>query len=82
MMRLRGLSRAEAEALLVDHLNAIHPDTDPNCCAHCGKPETPGSTLLPIGGPRHTWLHSHCWEPWRAQRRAKAEEDLALGTAP
>jgi hypothetical protein len=82
--RVRGLPRPEAERaafdiILVEFLNRTHPATDPNRCASCGKSATPDTILLPIGvGARHAWLHSGCWEPWRAQRRAKAEEDLAL----
>jgi hypothetical protein len=85
---VRGLSCSEAgrfayEAALIDWLNAIHPDTLSDRCAHCGKRETRGATLLPFGvGIRHTWLHSDCWTPRIEQRRAKAEENLApLGIA-
>jgi hypothetical protein len=83
IMQLRGLPPPEAERaafdiVLVDFLNATHPDTDPNRCAHCGRPETPDATLLPFGwGERHAWLHPGCLNPWRAQRRSKAEDDLA-----
>jgi hypothetical protein len=83
VMQIRGPSRREAEIvafenILVEFLNATHPDTDPNRCARCGGPETPDVTLLPIGvGHRHAWLHRGCWEAWRAQRRVKAEGDLA-----
>ena len=83
VQRVRNLLEAEAERaafdmVLVEFLNATHPDTDPNCCAWCGKSETPDTTLLPIGvGVRHTWLHRNCRAPWRIQRRAKAEDDLA-----
>jgi hypothetical protein len=59
-------------------LNKTHPNTSPDACAECGKPETPDETLLPFGlGARHAWLHSNCWGPWRAQRRVRAEDDLA-----
>ena len=83
VMQIRSLPRREAEReafniVLVEFLNATHPDTDPNRCARCGGPETPDVTLLPIGvGERHAWLHRDCWEAWRAQRRIKAEDDLA-----
>ena len=30
-------------------LDATHPNTDPNRCAHCGGPETPDAVLQPIG---------------------------------
>jgi hypothetical protein len=87
VMTIRGLPRPDAEReafdiVLVEFLNATHPDTDPNLCARCG-PETSDATLLPIGwGERHAWLHSGCLDPWRAQRRLRAEEELArLGVA-
>jgi hypothetical protein len=78
VMQSRGLSRAEAEraafeTVLINRLNAIHPDTDPSRCAHCARPETPDATLLPVGwGERHAWLHDACWAPWRERRRAEA----------
>jgi hypothetical protein len=82
VQRVRNLPQAEAEyaafdIVLVEFLNATHPDTDPSRCARCGQPETPGGVLLPIGvGERHAWLHNECWEPWRADRRTKAIAEL------
>jgi hypothetical protein len=88
VMTIRGLPRPEAEReaiqhILIEYLNATHPDTDPTRCGHCDDPETSDATLQPIGwGDRHAWLHSGCLDPWRAQRRLKAEDDLArLGVA-
>jgi hypothetical protein len=84
VMEVRGLSRREAEIaafenILVERINATYPNTDPTRCAHCGGPETPDATLLPFGwGERHAWLHSDCWEPWRARRRG----DLARLARP
>jgi hypothetical protein len=69
VQRVRNLPQTEAERaafdiVLVEFLNATHPDTDPNRCAWCGKSETSDTTLLPIGvGVRHTWLHRNCWAP-------------------
>jgi hypothetical protein len=83
VMTVRGLPRDAAEKVafentVIEFLNAAHPDTDPNRCAHCGGAETSDNTLLPIGARNtHAWLHSGCWAPWRVQRRAKAEDDLA-----
>jgi hypothetical protein len=83
VMRLRNLPRLEAEraafeAALIDRLNATHPDTPSDRCAHCGGPETPDAVLKPIGwGERHAWLHSDCWTTWRARRRAEAIAALA-----
>jgi hypothetical protein len=81
VMRLRPRLEAERVAfdnLLTERLNSTHPDTDPNRCAHCGRPETPSAVLLPIGaGVRHAWLHERCWESWRERRRAEAIVELA-----
>jgi hypothetical protein len=33
--------------------------------------------LLAIGVGPHAWLHSDCWAPWRARRRAEAIDQLA-----
>jgi hypothetical protein len=84
IMRKRGLPQLEAERaaydiVLIERLNATHPDTDPSRCAHCGQTETQSNILPPIGvGDRHTWLHSGCWAPWRDRRRAEAVEQLAV----
>jgi hypothetical protein len=82
VMHMRGLPRPEAERVayeivLVEFLNATHPNIDPNCCAHCRCPETPDATMLPIGVGPHVWLHSSCWAPWREGRRKAAIETLA-----
>lgn len=42
-------SRIAFENLVTERLNATHPNTDPNRCAHCGGPETSAATLKPIG---------------------------------
>jgi hypothetical protein len=82
-MRVRGLpppeaDRAAFQMVLVEFLNAAHPNTPSDRCAWCGRPETPDATLLPIGWcARHTWLHSGCWAPWREARRKAAIETLA-----
>ncbi len=83
VMRIRGLSRAEAEraafeTVLITRLNATHPNTDPSRCAHCARPETPDAALLPVGwGIRHARLHSDCRTLWRERRRAEAIAALA-----
>jgi hypothetical protein len=43
--------RAACEIVVVEFLNAAHPNTDPNLCAWCGRPETQSNILLPIGVP-------------------------------
>jgi hypothetical protein len=83
ILRVRSISRAEAAEVafantVTAFLNAAHPKTDPNRCAHCARPETPGATLLPIGwGERHTWLHDDCWAAWREARRNAVIAELA-----
>jgi hypothetical protein len=82
VMQIHGLSRPAAERAafenaVVDHMNATHPGTLSDRCAHCSKFETPGRVLLPIGTGPHAWLHNDCWEAWRADRRAKAIAALA-----
>ena len=82
-MQIRGFSPVECERaafdnIIVEHLNATHPDTLSDRCAHCGKRETPDAILLPIGvSERHAWLHDSCWEAWRGRRRAAAVTELA-----
>ena len=63
IMHVRGLSRSEAErfayeAALIDWLNATHPDTLSDRCAHCGKREKPDAILLPIG----VGVRGACWQ--------------------
>jgi hypothetical protein len=83
VLRVREISRTEAETVgfentVIEFLDATHLDTDPNCCAHCSRPETPDNVLRPIGvGGRHTWLHGDCVALWREQRRAEAIAALA-----
>jgi hypothetical protein len=82
VMTVRGLRSDAAEKVafentVTEFLNATHPDTDPNRCAHCRRAETPGEVLLPIGVGPHSWLHSSCWAPWRERRKAEAINQLA-----
>jgi hypothetical protein len=83
IVRVRGLPPAEARkeayrGLVVEYLNATHPNTDPIRCAHCGKPEISDATLLPFGwDERHAWLHRACADPWRARRCEVAVAELA-----
>jgi hypothetical protein len=83
VLRVRNIPRSEAEKVafantVTAYLDAGHPNTDPNFCAHCGKREELGAVLKPIGwGARHTWLHDGCWEAWRTARRSAAIEKMA-----
>jgi hypothetical protein len=64
--------------VLVEFVDATHSDTDPNRCAHCGKPDLPLTPILPFGvGDRHLWLQRNCWEQWRERRWAEAIAALA-----
>jgi hypothetical protein len=83
VMRLRNLPRAEAEKaayenVVIEFLNATHPNTLTDRCVWCGKLEEPGAALQPIGwGARHVWLHSDCWASWREHRCVEAIAGLA-----
>ena len=83
VQRVRNLPQAEAERaaydiVLVEFLNATHPDTDPSRCACCGRAETPrDSPAANRRGCRHAWLHPNCWAPWRERRRREAIAALA-----
>ena len=88
VMRIRGLSRPEAERaayeiLLVEFLNAPIPTPIRAAALIAARVETPDATLQPIGwGARHTWLHPDCWAPWRERRRAEAIAALAEAGVP
>jgi hypothetical protein len=87
VIQIRGLPRREAERaafdiVLVELLNATHPDTDPNRCACCGRLEAPDAGLLPHGTGPHAWLHSECSETWRADRRARVIAALTAEGVP
>ena len=47
-------------------------------CAWCGEPETNTAAVVPFGTEpgSHAWVHSECWRPWQAARRAEAVEAL------
>jgi hypothetical protein len=71
--------RAAFDIVLVEFLNATHPDTDPNRCAWCGLAEAGLGDLRPYGTDARglAWLHpERCWKPWRDKRRADAAEAL------
>ena len=73
-----GARKVAYENTLTAFLDATHPSTDQNRCAHCGGPETPDAVLKPIGwGVRHAWLHDDCWAAWREARRNAAIAELA-----
>jgi hypothetical protein len=83
ILRVRNIPRVEAEGVafantVIAFLDATHPDTPSGRCAWCGKPETPGAALLPIGwGDRHAWPHGCCWAAWRVRRWTEAIAALA-----
>ncbi len=70
VMRVCNLPRLEAECaafdiVLVEHLNATHPDTDPLRCAWCRRRETRSNILLLAIG----------WTPAAAQWRGGHDGD-------
>ncbi|MBQ0820241.1 hypothetical protein KBI52_08460 [Microvirga sp. HBU67558] len=79
-----GLPRVEAEHLALEETITqwlrLNPDpaSDPRCgCVHCGLPEQPGNSLLPVlalGG--QAWVHDWCWAPWMAALRDEARDAL------
>jgi hypothetical protein len=57
-----------------------HPaPSPPECCAWCGRPESPSAVVLPFGTEpgTHAWLHADCWPAWHEARRADAIVALA-----
>ena len=79
-----GLPRASAKArafqcCVVEWLNRNSVRSPPGRCVGCGGSEDAIDKLLPYGteptGP--AWLHSHCWEAWHANRRARAVATLS-----
>jgi hypothetical protein len=76
----REMAVVEAfQRVLTGWLNSHLQATSPIRCAHCGRPEDAlyAGVLLPFGVGPHAWVHSRCWEAWRAARRRKAIETLA-----
>ena len=80
-----GLSRAEAEARAFECCVAEWLNRNPVCSSpsrglECGGKENAWDKLLPYGAEPtgHAWLHSGCWETWRANRKAKAGAALSL----
>jgi hypothetical protein len=76
----REMAVVEAfQHVLTDWLNGHLQASSPIRCAHRGRPEDASyaGVLLPFGIGPHAWVHSCCWEAWRAGRLAKAIEALA-----
>jgi hypothetical protein len=79
-----GLPRREAEArafefCIVEWLNRNPARSLPGRCLGCGGSEHDHDKLLPFGTEPtgHAWLHSRCWPPWHAARKAEAIAALA-----
>jgi hypothetical protein len=83
VVKRRGLPRPDAEReafrhVMIEYSSETHRDSNPLRCAFCGRPQALGAPLLPSGwGARHTWLHSACWDAWRARRQAEVVTELA-----
>ena len=80
-----GLPRAEAKARAFECCAAEWLNRNPVCSPpgrylSCGGSEDPIDKLLPYGTEPsgHAWLHSHCWEAWHANRKAKGVAVLSL----
>jgi hypothetical protein len=79
-----GLSRTEAEAqafacCVVEWLDRNFQHSPPGRCLGCGERDHSHDPLLPYGveSVGHVWLHSRCWSPWYADRKAQAIAALA-----
>jgi hypothetical protein len=74
-----GLLRVEAEVqafecCIVEWLNQHPAPSAPGRCAWCGRPESPGAVVVPLGTEpgTHAWLHAGCWPAWYQRRREGA----------
>jgi hypothetical protein len=85
-----GLVRAKAEfqafdCCVVEWLNQHPAPSAPGRCAWCGRPESPGAVVVPLGTEpgTHAWLHAGCWPAWYQRRREEAVLALrGMGIAP
>lgn len=70
-------ARRIAWACCVTRWRDLHPvASEPEHCAHCGRPDEPGN-IVPFGAGPHAWLHSGCWPAWDRERQEKARRALA-----
>jgi hypothetical protein len=74
-----GLPRVSAETrafayCVAEWLNRNPVRSLPGRCLGCGGNERARDKLLPFGTEQagHAWLHSRCWEEWRAKRKSEA----------
>jgi hypothetical protein len=79
-----GLPRPQAEAhafacCVAEWLNHHPVDSGPGRCVGCGGTDRAYDPLLPYGIEHtgHAWLHTLCWSPWYADRKAQAIAALA-----
>jgi hypothetical protein len=79
-----GLLRASAEARAFACCVAVWLNRNPvrllpGRCLGCGAGDHAHDKLLPFGTEQtgHTWLHSRCWEAWRASRKSEAVAALS-----
>ena len=79
-----GLTRADAEsqafaACIVEWLNRNPARSPSGRCLGCGGQNHAQDPLLPYGIEpfAHVWLHSRCWPPWYASRKAEAVAALS-----
>jgi hypothetical protein len=79
-----GLPRASAEArafacCVAEWLNRNPVRSPSGLCLGCGAGDHAHDKLLPFGTEQtgHAWLHSRCWEAWRASRKSEAVAALS-----
>jgi hypothetical protein len=68
----------------IEWLNQHPAPSAPGRCAWCGKAESSGAVVLPLGTEpgTHTWLHAECWSGWHQARQTDAIAALgAMGIA-
>jgi hypothetical protein len=79
-----GLPRDQAEyrafaCCVVEWLDRNPACSLPGRCLGCGASDHVLGALLPFGTEPtgHAWLHSRCWDAWRASRKAEAVAALS-----
>jgi hypothetical protein len=79
-----GLPRHQAEAraftcCVAEWLNCNPVRSPFGRCRACGGSGHAHDALLPFGTQQtgHAWLHSRCWDAWRADRKVEAAAALS-----
>ncbi len=76
-------SRDEAESIafeccIIEWLNRLPVQSDPDRCAWCDQPDRDGHVVVPFGTEScgHIWLHPECWDDWHQDQRERAQRAL------